>query len=214
MKARNRPKSERQLLCGNAAQQDLGFDSANKGNGIERRQYMKREYSIETNERKIYPLGVTKTPGGFDVAFVSEKSPALLLFEKGSRKRMARLAFPENARMGNVHFMTVKGDFTGLEYAFEEDGKEISDPFGTCFTGREKWGDEKAAGQALHTPFEAVKEAFDWEDDKRPEIPANECIVYKIHPRGFSKHVSFKGESWKRGTFGAVIDKIPYSARP
>ena len=37
---------------------------------------MKREYIIETNEGKIYPLGVTKTPGGFDVAFVSEKSPA------------------------------------------------------------------------------------------------------------------------------------------
>ena len=70
---------------------------------------MKREYSIETNEGKIYPLGVTKTQGGFDVAFVSEKKPALLLFEKGSRKRMARLAFPENARMGNVHYMTVKG---------------------------------------------------------------------------------------------------------
>ena len=49
---------------------------------------------------------------------------------------MARLAFPENARMGNVHYMTVKGDFTGLEYAFEEEGKEIPDPFGTCFTGR------------------------------------------------------------------------------
>ena len=58
---------------------------------------MKREYSIETNEGKIYPLGVTKTQGGFDVAFVSEKKPALLLFEKGSRKRMARLAFPESA---------------------------------------------------------------------------------------------------------------------
>ena len=36
------------------------------------------------------------------------------------------------------------------------------------------------------------------------------CIVYKIHPRGFSKHVSFKGESWKRGTLGAIADKIPY----
>ena len=43
---------------------------------------MKREYSIETNEGKIYPLGVTKTQGGFDVAFVSEKKPALLLFDK------------------------------------------------------------------------------------------------------------------------------------
>ena len=106
---------------------------------------MRREYIIETNEGKIYPLGVTKTQGGFDIAFVSQKTPALLLFEKGSRKQAARLAFPENARMGDVHYMTVKGDFTGLEYAFEEDGKEISDPFGTCFTGREKWGDEKAA---------------------------------------------------------------------
>ena len=38
---------------------------------------MKREYIIETNEGKIYPLGVTKTPGGFDVAFVSQKNPAL-----------------------------------------------------------------------------------------------------------------------------------------
>ena len=115
MKARNRPKSERQLLCGNAAQQDLGFDSANKGNGIERRQYMKREYIIETNEGKIYPLGVTKTPGGFDVAFVSQKNPALLLFEKGSRKRIARLTFPENARRGVLLFLRVKGDFTGLD---------------------------------------------------------------------------------------------------
>ena len=112
--------------------------------------------------------------------------------------------------MGDVHFMTVKGDFTGLEYAFEEEGKEIPDPFGTCFTGREKWGDEKTAARALHTPFEAVKEDFDWEEDRRPKIPADECIVYKIHPRGFSKHASFKGESWRRGTFGAVADKIPY----
>lgn len=60
---------------------------------------------------------------------------------------MARLAFPENARMGNVHFMTVKGDFTGLEYAFEEDGKEISDPFGTCFTGRENGETRRQQGR-------------------------------------------------------------------
>jgi len=53
---------------------------------------MRREYIIETNEGKIYPLGVTKTQGGFDIAFVSQKTPALLLFEKGSRKQAARLA--------------------------------------------------------------------------------------------------------------------------
>lgn len=41
---------------------------------------MKREYIIETNEGKIYPLGVTKTPGGFDVAFVSQKNPGIAAF--------------------------------------------------------------------------------------------------------------------------------------
>lgn len=45
---------------------------------------MKREYIIETNEGKIYPLGVTKTPGGFDVAFVSQKNPALLLLKRAA----------------------------------------------------------------------------------------------------------------------------------
>ncbi len=59
------------------------------------------------------------------MAFVSEKNRHCCFFEKGSRKRMARLAFPENACMGNVHYMTVKGDFTGLEYAFEEEEKKF-----------------------------------------------------------------------------------------
>ncbi len=36
------------------------------------------------------------------------------------------------------------------------------------------------------------------------------ALYTKIHPRGFSKHASFKGESWEAGTFGAVADKIPY----
>lgn len=44
---------------------------------------MKREYIIETNEGKIYPLGVTKT-WGFDVAFVSQKNPALLLLKRAA----------------------------------------------------------------------------------------------------------------------------------
>ena len=48
---------------------------------------MRREYIIETNEGKIYPLGVTKTQGGFDIAFVSQKTPALLLFEREAENR-------------------------------------------------------------------------------------------------------------------------------
>ena len=63
-------------------------------------------------------------------------------------------------------------------------------------------GRREGSRQALHTPFEAVKEAFDWEDDKRPEIPANECIVYKIHPRGFQNMSHLKGKAGKGNLWG------------
>ena len=54
-----------------------------------------------------------------------------------------------------------------------------------------------------------LKEAFDWEDDKRPEIPANECIVYKIHPRGFQTCLDLKGKVGKGEPLGRSLTRSP-----
>ena len=88
---------------------------------------MKQDYIAVADKSRIYPPGVAANGDGFDVCFISEaESCGLLLFKKGSRQPVARIPFPHEGRMGNVHFMTVKGEFEGLEYAFEEDGKEAA----------------------------------------------------------------------------------------
>lgn len=71
---------------------------------------MKREYIIETNEGKIYPLGVTKTPGGFDVAFVSQKNPALLLL-KGQQETDRQIYISGKCPYGGCAFHDGKRGF-------------------------------------------------------------------------------------------------------
>ena len=71
---------------------------------------MKQDYIAVADKSRIYPPGVAANGDGFDVCFISEaESCGLLLFKKGSRQPVARIPFPHEGRMGNVHFMTVKG---------------------------------------------------------------------------------------------------------
>lgn len=172
---------------------------------------MKKDYIAEADKSRIYPPGVVPNGDGFDVCLISEaENCRLLLFKKGSRQQTAAIPFPREGRMGNVHFMTVRGDFEGLEYAFEEDGREKTDPFGRQFSGGGRWGSRERGTRSLHTPFPKKKTDFDWEDDRCPAVPAQDCIIYKVHPRGFTKHASSGLSQEKRGTFEGVIEKITY----
>lgn len=172
---------------------------------------MNKNYSIDIQDRMIYPMGVTAVPGGIHATFVFRgQQCALLLFKKGGKGLQDRIIFPEDSRMGDVWSMTVKGDFTDLEYAFEADGEEVPDPYGHCFTGRGRWGDTEKAAKPARTPFFAEQDEFDWEGDRQPRIPFKDSIMYRIHPRGFTKHASSGVESGERGTFKGIIRKIPY----
>lgn len=102
--------------------------------------------------------------------------------------------------MGNVHFMTVRGELEGLEYAFEENGKEAADPFGRQFAGCERWGSKERAVRGIHTLFRKKIRILTGTDDCPPAVPAQDCIIYKVHPRGFTKHASSGLSPEKRGT--------------
>ena len=65
-------------------------------------------------------------------------------------------------------------------------------------------------GKPVRTPVEGTDGTYDWEEDRLPQIPYEECIIYRIHPRGFTKHPSSGVEQAKRGTFAGIVDKIPY----
>ena len=119
---------------------------------------------------------------------------------------MRNIPFPEEGKTGHVWSMTLNGAFDDLYYAFEADGTRFSDPYGRSFAGRERWGRLSHAKRLLLSPV--AEPEFDWQGDRPLHIPYEDCIVYRAHVRGLTKHASSGTEH--RGTFRGVVDKIPY----
>lgn len=159
-------------------------------------------------------MGLTRTDGGIHVSAVAAaKACSLLLFVKEDKngkearfREVRNIPFPEEGKTGHVWSMTLNGAFDDLYYAFEADGKRFSDPYGRSFAGRERWSRLSHAKRLLLTPV--AEPEFDWQGDRPLHIPYEDCIVYRAHVRGLTKHASSGTEH--RGTFRGVVDKIPY----
>ena len=165
-------------------------------------------YEIDFHDSNVYPMGLTILNGGIHISVAAAgQSCSLLLFSKGVDTPAHIIPFPKECRQGEVWRITLSGEqFESYEYGFEVDGKWQHDPYGREFRGRECWGKLNQ----VHVKQRAViaREDFDWAGDKLPEIPYEDCIVYRIHTRGLTRHASFKGPD--KGTFAAIIEKIPY----
>lgn len=166
------------------------------------------KYRIKATNHVRYPMGLTKVSGGIHLCVAAKGENCRVLFYEGSKEEpSAVLDFPEESRMGEVYCMTILGeDFSDVLYCFESEGERFSDPYGRAFKGREVWGDLKQADSPLKSPVEIGN--FDWENDKNPDIPYEDSIIYRIHGRGFTKHSS-SGVKHK-GTFQGIKEKIPY----
>ena len=159
-------------------------------------------------------MGLTRTDGGIHVSAVAAaKACSLLLFVKEDKngkearfREVRNIPFPEEGKTGHVWSMTLNGAFDDLYYAFEADGKRFSDPYGRSFASRERWGRLSHAKRLLLSPV--AEPEFDWQGDRPLHIPYEDCIVYRAHVRGLTKHASSGTEH--RGTFRGVVDKIPY----
>ena len=172
------------------------------------------QYQIDVNDSRVYPMGLTRTDGGIHVSAVAAaKACSLLLFVKEDKngkearfREVRSIPFPKEGKTGHVWSMTLNGAFDDLYYAFEADGTRFSDPYGRSFAGRERWGRLSHAKRLLLTPV--AEPEFDWQGDRPLHIPYEDCIVYRAHVRGLTKHASSGTEH--RGTFRGVVDKIPY----
>ena len=166
------------------------------------------EYRIAAHETVWYPMGLAGAPGGIHLCVAAAGEECRVLFYRtGGEEAVLTLSFPRENRRGDVWSMTVLGkSFVGLEYCFEIDGKPFSDPYGKCFTGGRVWGDLENVRVLRRCPVEF--EDFDWEDDRLPEIPYEDCIIYRLHTRGFTKHSSSRVKD--KGTFHGIQEKIPY----
>lgn len=165
-----------------------------------------KSFTVEATGGRIWPMGaVMKAGGAHFAADLKGEECSLLLWHKG--ELAARIPFPKENRIGTIRYMDIKGPgLLKMEYSYESDGAEVTDSFGSCFTGGERFGD--LANAAAPRRSRIYDSRFDWGQDKKPEIPYEDCIFYRLHPRGFTMHSSSRVR--EKGTFAGIIKKLPY----
>ncbi len=131
----------------------------------------------------------------------------------GNRK-VRQIAFDHCQRIGDVWKLEISEDISDYSYCYEADGVVFTDPNGTVFEGRKKFGLLKDGTKILKTPVAeavAMPEISDeWIKDRPLETPYDESIIYRLHVRGFTEHSSSGVKKDVRGTFQGIIEKIPY----
>ena len=151
-------------------------------------------------------LGVRKTTKGYQFAFASAKEEpcTLLLYKKGEAE--AAMQVPMTRYMGDIYVADVeKVNAKNYEYAYQVGDKIVLDPYAKGISGKKKFG-EQVETKDLRCTFDLAE--YNWEDDKHPEIPFSESLIYCTHLRGYTMDKSSKVRA--KGTFKGMMEKIPY----
>lgn len=161
-----------------------------------------------------YPLGVTHIKEGVNFAVFCETDQDifLCLFSKND-------LLPEEIlipyRTGKIRHLLIS-NLNEVFYAYayrikyheKKDPLYFLDPYATALNTTHIWGDQQ---KLPYAPLALLShpEPFDWgSEEKPPNIPVNELVLYEMHVRGFTIHES-SGVKLK-GSFLGMIEKIPH----
>lgn len=167
----------------------------------------KKEIRIAVSSDRNFTPGVTAIRGGAHICTgLSGDKPGLLLYRDGRKAGTLRLT--EEMRTGDIYTADLLTDHPE-EYSYLlTDGKTAkTDPWGRFYPQKKRWGSERNYGRAL--PAVLLGKELDWSGDRAPGTPLSETVIYRLHVRGFTKHVS-SGLGKEAGTFRGLIRKIPY----
>ena len=167
------------------------------------------DYAIR--EGNYEKLGVQKKDDAVIFTFEGEKEEnCSILFYGKKAEPVCKILVPEEYCRGSVRSVAVTGKlWKNLRYNYEINGKIITDTYATRIIGREKWNDKTRSEKDYFICGGAYPQAFDWENDRQPEIKRQQMVMYKLHVRGFSMEDTSCPRK-ERGTFRAITDKIPY----
>lgn len=154
-----------------------------------------------------YPLGAHCEGDGIRFTFVSDQeSCGILIYDKETGKRIEKIPFDPELKIGDIYcYYLTKYNASQITYQFYEGERIVPDENAAVFAGRHIYGKERNV-KDLKAGF--VTEEFDWQNDRRPQIPYEDCICYLLHVRGFTAHSS-SGVSCG-GTFRGIIEKLSY----
>lgn len=170
---------------------------------------------------RVWPLGATCHDGGVNFALFSSgaRSVTLCVFDTEGRETHR---YAMNGPVNNVWHGFLPDAGTGLIYGYRVDGpydpsrglrynpaRLLLDPYAQRLHGEFQWHeshldrpDTQMDDNAAYMPKAVVTgmHEFDWESDRRPNIPMCESVIYEVHVKGFTKsHPDVPAEL--RGTY-------------
>lgn len=182
------------------------------------------------------PLGATWDGNGVNFAVFSENATAveLCLFDTNDpeieiervrvRETTAHVwhCYLPDVRPGQLYGYRVAGPYAPVKGLRFNSAKLLIDPYAKAVTGEVDWsapvfsyrlgdpaGDlnKDEADDAWGKPKGVVIDTtFDWEDDRAPEVPWPDSIIYEVHVRGFTKLHPDVPEA-ERGTYAGLGSK-------
>ena len=197
----------------------------------EREQVKATSASMPLSSRS-FPLGATLVDGGANFSVFSRNAACieLLLFDRPDDSRPSRVLrmdpcanrtyhywhlFVPGLEVGQIYGFRAFGPFAPDEGLRFDPSKVLLDPYGRAIAVPRNYSRDAARQEGDNTAS-AMKSVlagphlYDWEGDAPLKRPWARTIIYEMHVRGFTAHLSSSLPQAKRGTYAGVIEKIPY----
>jgi isoamylase len=184
-----------------------------------------------------YPLGANYDGVGTNFSLFSEVAAGveLCLFDADGEERRVALEEVEafvwhgylpNVGPGQRYGYRVHGPWAPHEGHRCNHNKLLLDPYAKAIEGEIDWtqacfpydfgdpGSRNDEDSAPHVPKSVVHNPFfDWGNDRHPDIPLHESIIYEVHVKGFTARHPDMPEDL-RGTYAGSPTRPPSSTSP
>ena len=178
-----------------------------------------------------YPLGACFDGLGVNFALYSANAEKieLCLYDNEGEREIARYEMPEctdevwhgylpHARPGTVYGYRAYGPYLPEEGHRFNPNKLLLDPYARGIRGELTWSkslfgyDVDSGDDTTFSPLDSgpdmikatvVSSQYDWGDDRRPNTPWADTVIYETHVRGMTKLMEEVPEA-ERGTFNAL----------
>jgi len=186
---------------------------------------------LKLSPGRPFPLGSTCDGTGTNFALFAEHAETVeLCFYNQEELEEERITLSQ--KTNHIFHIYLEGILPGQRYGYRVHGpyqpengfrfnpqKLLLDPYAKAISGEVHWNEAVFGYDINHAeadlvpsshdsaPFVpkamVVDDAYDWEDDRRPEIPRHQSIIYELHVKGFSQ-TNHNIPAHLRGTYAGL----------